>query len=438
MRGLIRGIRSRLKRHTRIVDSWRWLSRQASSIRSTVAKPRPRRCFDCYLIDGSPPARSKRALLSYVVPPLPLTPSDPLFFFDRSIYAWHTFVVAQILNRLGYVVDIINWDDASFRPRRRYELFFAHGGILSERIMHLLPPPALRIYWTSAAYWRHQNEEELKRLQGVVSRRGVLLPAVRYALLSEDEALAMADGVIGLGNQLTRETYREFPNVVMVNNMARPVDDFVFDEKDFVSARNHFLYYAGAGAVHKGLDLLLEAFSKSSREHLWIAGPVEPEFKELYRRELLDLPNIHYLGVIRPRGAEFMGLMSRCCYVIFPSCGEGQPHAVVECMAYGLIPVVSLHSSIEVGDFGVLIEPCTIDHITELVTSLSEWEPEQCQPLSVRARQVVAEEYSEERFTERVTDALKAILATPRAPGGVWRAAACQPKRMEGSHVGAL
>jgi glycosyltransferase involved in cell wall biosynthesis len=416
MRGLTPSIRSHLKRHARIVESWRWFSRQAGSIRGTVVKPRPQRCFDSYLVEGSPPPWPKRALLSYVVPPLPLTPSNPLFFFDRSIYAWHTFVVTQILNRLGYVVDLVDWDDAGFKPGRQYDLYFAHGGIISEKIMRLLPPSSSRIYWTSAMYWRHQNEEELKRLQGIVCRRGVLLPVERYVHHSEDGALRMAHGVIGLGNQFTRETYRDFPYVVMVNNMARPVDDFRVEEKDFGSGRDHFLYFAGAGAVHKGLDLLLEVFSRLSRQHLWIAGPVEPEFKELYRRELLDLPNIHYLGVIRPRCAEFMAMMNRCCYIIFASCGEGQPHAVVECMAHGLLPVVTAACGIDVEDYGVLMEPCTIDRISEMVELLAGSDPERCRALSHQVRRAVAEKYSEAAFTRNLTGAIAEILASSRVP----------------------
>jgi len=334
-----------------------------------------------------------------------------MFFFDRSIYMWHTYVVAQILNRLGYIVDLINWNDTKFLPKRNYDLYFAHGGMISEKIMDLLSPSAVRIYWTSIMYWQYHNDEELKRLRAIEARRGVMLPVDRFVHHSEDGALSKAHGIIGLGNHFIRETYRDFPNVTMVNNMARPVDGFETESKDFRFSRDHFLYFAGAGAVQKGLDLLLEVFAELEHQHLWVAGPVESEFIELYRSELLERPNIHFLGIIRPRGPDFLSLMQKCCYVISASSGEGQPHSVIECMAYGLIPVVSVPNGIDVEDFGVMIEPCAIDHVSGLVATLANWDPERCLALSTHVRDVVAEKYSEAAFTRNVTAAIESILA---------------------------
>jgi hypothetical protein len=46
--------------------------------------------------------------------------------------------------------------------------------------------------------------------------------------------------------------------------------------------------------VHKGLDLVLEAFARMPECQLTIVGPVrnEPEFVNVYRKELFHTPNI--------------------------------------------------------------------------------------------------------------------------------------------------
>jgi hypothetical protein len=55
--------------------------------------------------------------------------------------------------------------------------------------------------------------------------------------------------------------------------------------------------------VHKGLDLVLEAFADMPEYHLTVCGPIQKEqdFERAYYRELYQVPNIRRLaGLMSP------------------------------------------------------------------------------------------------------------------------------------------
>ncbi len=216
--------------------------------------------------------------------------------------------------------------------------------------------------------------------------------------------------MIGLGNDFTRNTYGGSYKINMISNAALYDDVFDWCRKDYEAGRLHFLYYAGRGNVHKGLDLLLEAFS-GLEQNLWICTAIEPEFKKVYWRELSKIPNIHLVGRIRPRSRDFYNLMRRCNYCILPSASEGGAQSMVECINQGLIPIISKESGLDVEGFGAILTSCTIEEIREQVQRYSSLSAEQCRELSLQARRHALNEFSEASFCQNFESALRTLLA---------------------------
>jgi hypothetical protein len=81
-------------------------------------------------------------------------------------------------------------------------------------------------------------------------------------------------------------------------------------------------------------------------------------------------------------------------------------------MNQGLIPIVSKAAGVHIGDFGVLIEPCTVLEIRKLVKLLSSFSPTQCQEMSLRARANAQAYFSEKRFGRNFQLAMEKILAS--------------------------
>jgi len=348
--------------------------------------------------------QGKRALLSYINVPLNL-PRDDRRRIQFSNYGIARSIV-QVLNGLGYTVDVVEWNDLRFLPKRPYELFIGHGGLNFRRIACALPREATKIYFSTGPYWRFFNAQELARFAALQRRRGIRLNPDRLIDADEEWATRNADAIICLGNEQVRESYSDFPVVYNLNNAAYPDAEHIGEGKDFAEARNNFLFFSGGGNVHKGLDLLLEAFRATS-SHLYICQDISPDFRAVYKEELELLPNIHLVGWIAMRSVDFYGLVGKCAYVIHPSCAEGQPGGVIECMHQGLVPVVSRESNIDVDGFGLQLWECSIREIVDTVEGLSKQPPEWCEKMSERTRDAAKRTFSVEAFLERFTMAVE-------------------------------
>lgn len=362
---------------------------------------------DLDLLDKPHAPPEKKALVAYIVAPFSISREDQRFLYHNN--NWYAQEMVRVLNHMGYRVDVVDYRDTAFEPEADYELFVGHGGINYAKIAKALPPGCLKVYFSSGAHWRFHNQEEQVRFQALQQRRGAALPFDRYISSPEEEALSLADVIIGLGNAFTRQTYADFDNVVMLKNAALLDDHFEWCSKDYQAGRMNFLYYAGKGCIHKGLDLLLEAFS-GLEQHLWISSVVDAEFARVFANELDKTPNIHLVGWTRPRSKDFYRLMRKCNFCILPSASEGGAQSVVECMNQGLIPLVSEACGLDVGAYGRLIDPCTIDEIARLVRQVSSYPAEECRELSLAARRSVLRDFSEKSFSQQFESALRGFL----------------------------
>ncbi len=355
----------------------------------------------------SPRAPVGRALVSYITAPFSLYPED-----HRNLQFSNTGIarsIVQTLNNLGYQVDLVEWDNTRFRPRRPYDLFFGHGGSNFAPLARQMPPQATKIYFATTLEWREQNRREARRFAELTARRGVSLPSDRRISDNEDEAYAIADSIICLGNEEARATFAAFPHVININNAAYEDAQPLLAAKDFAQGSNRFLFFSSTGNVHKGLDRLLEAFVQTEC-HLYICQNITPEFANVYHNEL-SAPRIHTIGYVLMRSPEFHDLMRTCNFIIHPSCAEGQPGSVLECMHRGLIPVLSRENNIDTGEFGITLPDCDVPTIARMVTELSrqtlDWYADKARQTQQAARQ----HHSAQGFSSELRSAVERIQA---------------------------
>lgn len=350
--------------------------------------------------------RPRRALFSFITIPFRLPQDDPLNL-RFSVFGVARCIV-KVLNELGYIVDLIEYNDTKFKPRRNYDIFIGHGGYNFDYISSYLAPSTIKIYFSTSIYWRLFNQKEKNRFEQLEKRRKVCLPYDRLITHSEESANQTADGIICLGNEYAKTTFSNFPLVITLNNAAYPNNFRNKIKKDFHSARRNYLFFAGNGNVHKGLDLLLEAFINVD-EHLYICQNIDPGFHEAFKDELENHQNIHLIGSIPMRGRQYYDLISKCAFVILPSCAEGSAGSVVECMHHGLIPVVSQESTIDTNGFGITLRTCNIVEIINVVKDVSQRSPDWCEEMSKKTRHAAITEYSEDAFLRNMKNAIQVI-----------------------------
>ena len=354
-----------------------------------------------------------RVLVSYLVGPFVLPPNDPEHIRFSNLGIARALV--QALNDLGYAVDVVDYIDRRFRPAAEYAAFVGHGTHNFRPIAEALPPRTPKLFLASTNYWRFHNAQAAGRAQDLARRRQFELPPDRPLDPAEEWNVLNADAVVGFGNGNFRDKFPPAVAVRSLNIAAYPATNApAAGENDFGAARRNFLFFAGAGNVHKGLDLLLEAFARPGVDaHLWVCQEIGPEFDRAYHRELHETPGVHLEGYVPMRGPRFRELAARCAYVILPSCSEGCPGSVVECMHHGLIPVVSRECNLDTGEYGVTLAECTPDSLAAAVGDLSTLAPDRCREMSRDTLAAASRDFSADAFLTRVRSILEELLARP-------------------------
>lgn len=351
---------------------------------------------------------NKRALLSYITHPFNISQNTSAFFHNNNILLAHTMV--SCLNKMGYIVDVVNFNDRDFYTRRNYELFIGHGSKNFETICKMLPENVPCIYFSSTSYWKFNNDKELDRIEDLKQRRATDYSPER--LLSEEYEISLrrANLIISLGNSVIRNTFPKNLEVKSISNVS--YGDVVFPkrQKDYAVGRNHFLYFAGLGPVHKGLDLLLESFSVLPHKHLWICTKLNEGFIDIYKKQLFEYPNIHFLGWVENRSRLFYEIMSLCDFSILPTCSEGCAGSVVESMNQGLIPIISPYAGITIEDFGFYLPTCSITEICDVINQAGDLSVRELERMSIKSFQHIQEFYSKEKFEIEFTKIINSVI----------------------------
>jgi glycosyltransferase involved in cell wall biosynthesis len=186
--------------------------------------------------------------------------------------------------------------------------------------------------------------------------------------------------------------------------------------KSFDDTRRRFLFFSSHGLVHKGLDLVLEAFARMPDLQLTICGPLDEEraFVDAYRKELYGTANIKAIGWIDVTSQRFVEIANTCVAVVLPSCSEAGAASTIEAMHAGLVPIVTLESSVDLGDFGVLLKRATVEDVVCEVSRVATMAPSEVRQRARAAWEYARSNHTRERFRLEYPRRLQTILETFR------------------------
>jgi glycosyltransferase involved in cell wall biosynthesis len=323
---------------------------------------------------------------------------------------WKTIAMAQTFIDLGYNVDVIHAQNQQFIPWKRYDVVVDTRFNL-QRLSPYLHQDCIKILHCDTAHIVFHNAAEMNRVLNLQERKGVTIPPNRFE--RPNLGAEFADYITTCGNEFTMRTYR-YANKP-VHNLPITVDVKwpPPKEKDFEQCRTRFFWFASRGMVHKGLDLVLDAFVGMPEYHLTIVGPVEdePEFVQLYRNELYYRSNIKFVGWMQKENAEFRRLLECSVAHVFTSCSESGAACVLETMGAGLIPIVNYESSVDVDDFGILLKSASIEDIREGVRTIANMPAVELKRRAMRAWEKVQSTYTRENFADSYMALMQTILA---------------------------
>jgi hypothetical protein len=322
---------------------------------------------------------------------------------------WEIYTISQILLDFGYNVDVIDYTNKKFIPKKEYSILVdVHSNL--ERLAPLLPKHCIKIFHPCWSHWIHHNQAIYKRLSGLRERRNIILKPTK--LIQPNFSAEMSDYITQRGHGFTAETYA-FTNKPTFS--IRHSTQCEYDRplnKNYNDCRKNFLWLGGYGCVSKGLDLLLDVFSELTDYNLYVCGRLfqEPDFETAFNKELYSTKNIKNLGFIDVSSEEFKQLARKCIALIYPSSTELSSGAVITSMHAGLIPVISKECGVNVGDFGLVLKKCSADEIKETILKLSCFSTEDLAERSMKAWKHANEHHTKEGFEKDFRNALLRII----------------------------
>jgi glycosyltransferase involved in cell wall biosynthesis len=369
------------------------------------------------------PVRPKgRVLLSYLEYPLLWSEKNTRFLGHSAL--WESCAIAKIFQRLGYQVEAINYLDQSFTPKGKYDVVFDIFTNLG-RLAPQLGEGTIKLLHCTGSDPYYQNQAELKRVAEVNLRRNGAYQPKRLIANPEMvyKSLESADFCSLIGNDHTRNTYpkRFQQKMELVTVSSSVIGKSVDIVRDIIPPKREFLWFFGGGAVHKGLDLVLEVFSRNPKLILHVVGPVdETDLMEMYRKELTKSKNIHFHGELNPSSQKFQKIINNVFCFVAPTCSESISTAVATCLQLGLYPIISRDTGVTLPEeCGIYLETCTIAEIEKNVLEVYEMSPkdllDQIKRVQVKAFQL----YSRKSFSEQMTQYLLKVLNLSGQPEGL-------------------
>jgi glycosyltransferase involved in cell wall biosynthesis len=323
---------------------------------------------------------------------------------------YKTMVMAQTFLDLGYDVDVIHCENQRFIPWKPYDVVVDVRFNL-QRLKPYLPETCIKIFHCDTAQAVFQNVAEMNRMLAFQQRKGVTVPANR--LETPHLGIDHAQYLTTCGNDFTINTYAYSGKPIFRLPSITQTTWPWFENKDLEACRHRFLWYGSRGMIHKGLDLVLEAFTQLPDCHLTVVGPVlnEPEFATAYHNELFHTPNIRCVGWLDNSSDQFRNILEQSIAHVFCSCSEAGAAAVIETMAAGVIPVVTYEASVDVEDYGVLIKDVSIETIIQGIRSIAGMSGDELRRRSRNAWETATAKHRPEQFERAYRTTIETILA---------------------------
>lgn len=361
-----------------------------------------------------------KVLFSYIPDVLKLNKNSS--YFEGHSNKWESREIGRILSEMGFIVDGIDWSDQMFLPKENYDVIFDICYNLGRFSDYLASPgnseKVVKILHCTGSDPFYQNNMEQKRIRDLIQRRNCQYEPKRFIVNPEGErySLKVADACSLIGNSHTLSTYpEEFRHKMstVTVSASRLKKQQIKKPEQFIPDARQFLWFFGSGAVHKGLDLLLEVFASHPQYDLNIVGDVlsEEDFVKCYQKELLETPNVHYFGYLLPNSSKFKRIVANSFCFIAPTCSEAISTASATCLQIGLYPIISQDTGITLpSGCGIYLENSSIDEIRRAIQSTYEAKNDIIRAQISETQAYAIKNFSRTAFREQMQKFLTDIL----------------------------
>jgi glycosyltransferase involved in cell wall biosynthesis len=344
--------------------------------------------------------------------------------FTLGINKRHTvglecMTAAKAFAEMDYLVDVIPFDSEIKYELDDYDVLYGFGEPLEKSFYGANAAKVCRVAYMNGCSPVYALRESALRVKAAYERTGVMMPE-SSRILEKTWRLQtiMSNYIITLGNSFVRQTYLNENKDLPVHN----INAFFFDvigldeirKKDFKKSRKNFLWFGSSGAVHKGLDLLIEVFAQRSDVNLHICGLSKSEFNFLrvYGAIIERSENIINHGFIDLDSDNFKQIMFNCGSVIFPSASEGGAVSVLNVVANGaLFPILSSSTGLDLQNIGMELLTVSKDSIHSAIDEYLKLPEKDVIDRSMIACQTVRQDYTYSKYEHNLKSKIANALS---------------------------
>lgn len=285
--------------------------------------------------------------------------------------------ISEVFDELGYIVDILDRDHKSFKPIKKYDIFLgiAAGDSGSEfsRISKLIKDKnktSLIIPLCFGPEPQLSNSKTIIRYNNFTKRNGIstidfgdMMRVIKK--VDFDDVLKLTDVIFAIGSGDKKEFgYNSYLNFNKKVYNYKPGIYFPKKTNKLDNNLNKFICLAGNGFIVKGIDVIIEAFIKMPQFSLTIYGPNSDNlFNEVYGKIIQQYNNINYDGFIDITSSKFRKICDEHTFSILASCSEGMCTSLMTTIGFGLIPVYTHETSVQIKDYPYIIDETNDDKI---------------------------------------------------------------------------
>lgn len=313
-------------------------------------------------------SKQPKVLISYV--------TDSLFNSktskNRNTRGIECAIIIREFIKKGYCVDIIDCDDTEnydVLKQNEYNLLFGFGKVFNQLNKDFT---GKRVMYLTEKHPEFSLKKEKERVEYFKQRHNKKVGLSRSNLYYTEDDFNNLDSIVYIGNSFEADLIPIDVPKFPIKPTGLLNSNYQDDKRNISVSKKNFLWFGSLGAIHKGLDLLIDVFQEQKDCTLYIAGLGQLDKKLLPKFQ--NSANIIDLDYVNVQSSHFLEIVNQCSFVILPSCSEGVSTGVITCMNHGLIPIVTKEVGIVTAEFGLELTDFKIETIKKSIQKVSNYD----------------------------------------------------------------
>lgn len=352
----------------------------------------------------------KKVLICY----LPIPNVD----FGNTVHAAYAHInqIIHTFIEMGYCIDVCFANDVQQYNRlskKNYDIVFGFGDAFKQACKD--NTRALKISFIMENHPDVVSQKYSDRIRYFKSRHphiDISSSIVRSGFFDADQ-FKLSDAGILMSSRYNSLNFIELRDKILLinsNSIFNKNYKFVPEEvlKSISSSRRNFLWFGSVGLIHKGLDIVIDAFKELPDLCLNVYGLDKKEYGLF---EKLKADNTYNKKRINVLSDEFItDVVKKHNFMILDSCSEGMSTSVSTCMAHGIIPIVSKECGFDEASCIIQLEDNSVNGVIEAIRHTFEMTDDMILAMREECYNYARRNFSLECFDKQFKKELKEIL----------------------------